>query len=166
MKETQKFKILVTLVLVFWYVAMPQKGYMPFSTDYTHITYMLCHANVWHLAANIFVLWMIREKLYLVSSIVIAFLFSYVPVAGTIWDSFVFADQTMGFSGVLFAICGIKWGRYIWWQNSQVEKRASTKAFLYKALPWAFIGVLIPHVNWSLHLYCMLAGFVYGRCRR
>ncbi len=166
MKTNTKLKILVTLVLVWWYFNMPQKGYIPFSDDYTHLTYMLCHANIWHLAANVFALWMIRDELYLTSSILIAFLFSFAPVIGTIWEGFVFADQTMGFSGVIFAICGIKWGRYIWRQNNQRKKRLSTKAFVLKVLPWAFIGVLIPHVNWCLHLYCMLAGFVYGRCRR
>ena len=83
-------KIAVTLVLVAWYFLMPQKGYTADTEDPAHITYILCHANIYHLAGNVFVLWMMKGRLHIASSITIAILCSYIPVIGTIWDSFVF----------------------------------------------------------------------------
>ena len=158
-------KIVVTLVLVAWYFLMPQKGYTADTEDPAHITYILCHANIWHLAGNVFVLWMMKGRLHIASSITIAILCSYIPVIGTIWDSFVFDGETMGFSGVIFAIAGIQWGWYIFDSYGEKRKKAE-KTFLTKVLPFAFVGILIPHINWCIHLYCMMSGFIYGRCRR
>ena len=164
-RETTE-KLLVSVVLIAWYICMPQVGYTGDMESPAHLTYMLSHANIWHLAGNVFVLWMMRGRLHLLSVIAIAFLASFIPSIGSVWDGFAFDGQTMGFSGAIFAIAGIQWGRYIWRQNNNEKQQEATKAFLTKALPWAIVGVLIPHINWSLHLYCMMAGFIYGRCRR
>lgn len=159
-------KLLITLLMVVWYVWMPQRGYIYSTENATHITYILCHANLWHLAANLFVLWMIRGKLYLPSSIMIAFLASYLPAFGSVWEGLVLNTPTVGCSGMLFAMCGTKWGRYIWHESDSEKQRKLTKDFLLKIVPFTLVGALIPHFNWSLHLYCLMAGFVYGRCRR
>lgn len=166
MSRELKEKLLVTLMLVAWYIWMPQVGYTSSIEGSEHFTYMLCHANIWHLAGNVFVLWMIPGKLYLAGSIVIAFLSTYLPALGSVWDGLLFDGQTMGFSGVLFAIAGVQWGKHIWLQSSRYKQRKETWTFLTKALPWTLAGVLIPHINWSIHLYCMMFGFIYGRCRR
>lgn len=161
-------KTAVALVTVAWFALMPQEGYhnnVDGTTDVLHhITYMVSHANVWHLAGNLFVLWLLNPRLHLLPSLVIAFVMSFLPVFGPIWP---LDGVTMGFSGVLFAILGIKWGAYC-----RVFKPAGMwfvmeahREFAMKMLPLALIGIVIPHVNWCLHTYCLLAGFVYGRYR-
>ncbi len=158
-------KLIMSALLIAWYIWMPQVGYTDDINSPAHVTYLLCHTNIWHLAGNVFVLWMMPGRLWLLSSLMIAFLCSFIPVPGSVWDGFMFDGQTMGFSGVLFAIAGTQWGYHIRYSYDEKRKTAQ-KAFLTKALPWAIVGVLIPHINWSLHLYCMMAGFIYGRCRR
>lgn len=157
-------KAVVTVVLVAWWLFMPVMGYE--ANDFAdanierHLMYMLSHANVWHLAGNLFVLWIMRNKLYLLPSMMIAFLCSLIPASG-IWP----IGQTVGFSGVLFAIAGIKWGVYCrsFVLAGRWFEREALWEFSVKALPFALAGALIPHINWCLHLYCLLAGFAYGR---
>ena len=163
-RETTE-KLLVSVVLIAWYICMPQVGYTGDMESPAHLTYMLSHANIWHLAGNVFVLWMMRGRLHLLSAIAIAFLASFIPSIGSVWDGFAFDGQTMGFSGAIFAIAGTQWGYHIRYSYNE-KRKAAEKDFVTKALPWAIVGVLIPHINWSLHLYCMMAGFIYGRCRR
>lgn len=167
MKRITIEKIAVTTVLTIWWACLPMVGYD--ANDFRdanvmeHLGYMVSHANIWHLLANLFVLWIMRNKLYLLPSLMIAFLYSFIPVFG-IWP----IGMTVGFSGVLFAIAGIKWGvycRYSFWYSRE-KGRAAAWGFVRKVLPYALAGALIPHVNWCLHLYCLLAGFVYGRYNR
>lgn len=154
-------KILVTLVLVSWYVWMPHRGYATGSDDIPgHYLYMLSHASVWHLLGNLLVLWLFKRRLWLMPSLVIAVLASFLPVMGSVWDGFRASGITMGFSGVIFAMAGVGWG--VWCPDGWSDIMAFRRLCM-KVVPFALIGVLLPHVNWCLHLYCLLAGFVYGR---
>lgn len=159
-------KCVVSYILVVSFVFLPAIGYSNWEIDnpLPHVAYMFCHANVWHLAGNLFVLWILRGRLHLIAAMMIAYLFSLLP-SWSIWGE---VGVTMGFSGVLFAICGIKWGIYCYYASSmgRIFGRTALHEFMIKALPFALIGIVIPHLNWCIHLYCMLAGFVYGRCRR
>ena len=166
MKRELIEKCVVTAVLVAVFVFAPAVGYTngDIERPHLHIAYMFCHANIWHLAGNIFVLWILRGKLHLAASMMIAYVFSLLP-SWSLWGE---VGVTMGFSGVLFAICGIKWGIYCRYASAmgKLFGRTAFREFAMKGLPFALIGILIPHINWCIHLYCMLAGFVYGRCRR
>ena len=167
-------KLIVTAVLTVWWLTMPVTGYAPIgfrgliaSLDAAntgdHLLYMVSHANIWHLLGNLFVLWIMRSRLYLQESLAIAFLCSYLPAVGLFP-----IGMTVGFSGVLFAIFGIKWGVYCQ-AGDAAGKEAGDMAlinFICKALPFALIGLIIPHVNGCLHLYCLIAGFLYGRYNR
>lgn len=160
-------KCVVAYVLVACYALLPAIGYENGDTErlLPHVAYMLCHASVWHLAGNLFVLWIMRGRLYLYSSLVIAFLASFIQAFSIYGD----VGVTLGFSGVLFAIVGTKWGLYIGeWRHLGATPmvRKYFRHFLMKILPFAVIGILIPHVNWCLHTYCLLAGFAYGWFRR
>lgn len=160
-------KCVVSYILVVSFVLLPAIGYENGDVESTlpHIAYIFCHANVWHLAGNLFVLWIMRGRLYLIPSLAIAFLCSFIPGFSIYGD----VGVTLGFSGVLFAIVGTKWGLYIGeWRHlcATPMVRKYFRHFLMKILPFAVIGIIIPHVNWCLHTYCLLAGFAYGWFRR
>lgn len=137
-------KITVTLILIVSYLFLPQYGFNGGEAGLDNILYPLSHANIWHLMANIVCLWMIPCELHLGTSFLIAVLCSFLPC---------FTEEpTLGFSGVLFAIVGMSWGRVrrfrdMVWRN---------KVFLV-------IPFLIPHINAFIHVYCMVVGYIVGR---
>lgn len=189
-------KIVVTMVLTAWWLFGPVVGYgdvleggryvLEQDKDMAdivmpHVLYMVSHANFWHLLGNIYVLWLVSNRLYLWRALVIAFLCSWLPGVGSIWE--IVNNEpvalTVGFSGVLFAIFGIKWG---FWCVGQHKGRISRKGrvldeqrtaisperlkrFCTHVVPFAVIGFFIPHLNWTIHLYCLTAGFFVGMLR-
>lgn len=160
-------KCVVSYLLTLCFIFAPAVGYTngDMENGEDHLLYIVSHANVWHLAGNLLCLWLMRRRLYLYSSLMIAFLASYIPAFSIYGDMGV----TIGFSGVLFAIVGTKWGIYIGeWKRlgAYPMVRKYMRHFLIKILPFALVGILIPHVNWCLHTYCLLAGFAYGWLRR
>lgn len=192
-------KVVITVVLVLWWAFMPIVGCYPMGVEgscdqiathsndgafelvSSHVLYMVSHANFWHLAGNLFVLWMIPNRLYLLEAVIIAFITSWLPGVGSIWD--IWNNEpvaaTVGFSGVLFAIFGIKWGVYCVGQHKgrisrkgrvMDEQRTAISAkrlkmFCVRVLPFALIGFLVPHLNWTIHLYCLTAGLLVGMVR-
>ena len=167
MNRTTVEKIVLTVAMAVWLVFLPMTGYDSNVIDGSdvpnHLAYMLSHANIWHLLGNLFVFWLFRGNLYLLESMIIAFVFSFFPAWG-IWP----IGVTVGFSGVIFAILGIKWGVYCRdsAEKSEESGDAAMVNFITKTIPFVLIGIVIPHINWCLHLYCLLAGFVYGRYNR
>lgn len=164
-------RLLLTVVMVAaFFLAME-----PQDTLSLHAWRMFLHVNVWHLAGNLFVLWMmLRGELYLLPSLVIGFVVSFLPA----WSIYGDLGVTLGFSGVLFAIVGVKWGRLslrenhkTQWEGTPAIKPLGTltpafRQFLMKPLPIALVGVLVPHLNWCVHTYALIAGYIYGRYRR
>lgn len=165
-------KAVVTVWLVAWWVTLPAIGYYPVGeTDghtigmiWEHLLWPMSHANVWHLAGNLWVLWWLKGRLYMWESYVMAVLCSFLPVVPGLWEMLPAGEPagtvaTCGFSGVLCAIIGVKWGAWI-------KSRYSITAywtFARRVLPFVAVGFLIPHVNWCIHLYCLVAGVVYGK---
>jgi membrane associated rhomboid family serine protease len=190
-------KVVITVVLVLWWLFGPVVGTVPMGIEgsgnaaayaegwqwmvASHVLYMVSHANFWHLAGNLFVLWMIPNRLYMLEAVIIAFVTSWLPGVGSIWE--VLSGEpigtTVGFSGVLFAIFGIKWGVYCVGQHKgrisrkgrvMDEQRTAISAkrlkmFCVRVLPFALIGFLVPHLNWTIHLYCLTAGLLVGMVR-
>lgn len=155
-------KTVISVVLTACWLLLPAVGYQDCDIkDAAHFYYMFCHVNIWHLAGNLFVLWLMRGRLYLMPSLLIAYWCSLIPAFSIYGD----VGMTIGFSGVLFAIWGIKWGAYCRRNIIPLDRYEVIWRFMTKVLPFAMIGIVIPHVNWCLHLYCLLAGFVYGRFR-
>ena len=153
----------MTAVMVLWWLLLPMTGYRPGEYDlWPHAAYMWSHANVWHLAGNLFVLWIMRGRLYVMESMVIAFIASYLPA----WSIYGDVGMTLGFSGVLFAIAGMKWGVYCTKRYGRYLSLCAVEQFALKALPFALIGIVIPHLNWCIHLYTLIIGYIYGRSRR
>lgn len=100
-------KCVVTAVLVVSFALLPAVGYRNGETEQLlpHAAYMLCHANVWHLAGNLFVLWIMRGKLHLIPSVMIAFLTSFIPS----WSMWGEVGVTMAL--VYLSLTGRKFGR-------------------------------------------------------
>ncbi len=166
MTYTAFTKATVTLVLVLWWWRMPETGYPPAGgTIWEHLLWPLSHANVWHLAGNLYCLWAgLKGRLCLRKCYLLAVLCSFLPVVPGLWELMPDADAsggmaTCGFSGVLCAMVGVKWG--VWFKGCHGMTAYGT--FCKRVLPFVAVGFLIPHVNWSIHLYCLLAGLMYGR---
>lgn len=136
-------KLLVSIVLVLTFVFLPKYGYLGYGDIWNHLLYPFSHANIFHLLANILCFWMIRCKTYLLLCFIVSFLCSFLPSLS--------CEPTMGFSGILFAIVGMSWGR----SGRFLEMLKRNMWFL-------IIPMFIPHVNGLLHVYCMLAGYILG----
>lgn len=141
-------KLVVGFVLVGSYFLLPKYGFTSsLHPLINHLLYPLSHANIWHLAANLFFLWLLPCKLYILTTFVCSVLCSFLPCFSS--------EPTMGFSGVLFAIVGMSWG-----------KVGRFKDMLWKNRWYLVLPFFIPHVNAFIHLYCLLAGYMCGLCVR
>lgn len=136
-------KVIVSIVLVVSWVAMPQFTF-PGDGISGHLLYPISHANIFHLLANVLCLWMIPCGLHLSSAYLVAVTCSFLPCY--------LGEPTMGFSGVLFAIVGMSWGRV-----------RRFREMLWRNKYWLIIPMFIPHINALLHIWCLLAGWVVGR---
>ena len=183
-------KVMMTVLLVVWWLYGPRVGYYPvgetdghtIGTLWEHIFWPLSHANVWHLAGNLWVLWWLKgERLYIRECYVMAVLCSFLPVGPGLWEILPFGEATeavvtCGFSGVLCGMIGVIWGQWISKCHNLAHSQDNGRkgwgissaywTFAKRVLPFVALGFLIPHVNWSIHLYCVLAGVTYGRWGR
>ena len=146
------FRLVVSLVLVGSYFLLPEYGFtFPLSGSVLgNLLYPISHANIWHLAGNILCLWMLRCPLHIFITYTIAVLCSFLPcpLLPLYGDS---ATLTMGFSGVLFAMVGISWGRIHRFRD------------MMRRNWWVLIiPAFLPHINFLIHIYCLLVGYLYG----
>lgn len=162
-------KGMIVGVMTLCWMLMPECGYSEWHDVSGHLLYVFSHANVWHLMCNLLCLMMIRGRMYAWESYCIAVVCSWLPLLpGVFWNE---GGMTMGMSGWLFAAVGMKWGVY--WRHEEERcpydplygKRQPLKEFCIKVLPVAVMGAFVPKMNWSLHLYCVVAGLVVGRFR-
>ena len=162
-------KVLVTVLLVIWWWLVPTVGFggrhdvATCGTIWEHLLWPMGHANVWHLAGNLWVLWWLKGRLHLRVAYLMAVVCSMVPGVPGVWELFSLAEPagTVGFSGVLCAVIGMRWGEWV----KGCCDTAAYVTFGKRVLPFVAVGFLVPHVNWSIHLYCLLAGLAYGRCK-
>ena len=162
------FRLVVVFVLVGSYFLLPKYGFTfispvcsdsvgtpisHFSSLISHLTYPLSHANIFHLAANCLCLFLLRCPLHLAITYTIAVLSSFLPSFALssfhIPLSSLHSEPTMGFSGVIFAMVGMSWGRV----HRFREMLSRNKWFL-------IIPAFIPNINALLHLYCLLLGYL------
>ena len=114
----KRASILVICFLVTSYLILPRYGFTypsPVCSDgiATHLLYPISHANIWHLACNCVCLLAMRCPLHLPATYIIAVMASFLPsFTISVQQGFaLLSEPTMGFSGVLFAIGGMAWGR-------------------------------------------------------
>lgn len=138
-----KAKLLLTTLSLFVSLLHSRgMGFLANDSLIPHLIYSFQHANIWHMLANLFVLWNIKQKMNVVSGFLIAVAASFLPM---------FTDRsTVGMSGLLFAMFGIMWG-----------ERGDFKGFLKAGMPVILIMMVIPGINGLLHLYCYLIGYIW-----
>lgn len=105
---------------------------------WTHLTYHFTHANIFHLLANLYVLWTMRRVRW-VPAYLISTLISLIP-----------ATEVAGLSGLIFASYGVSCG---------IRNRLRT---LLTLAVFAIVWGLFPGVSLTIHILSLLIGFAYG----
>lgn len=131
---------------------------------------LLFHANIFHLLGNLFVLWMLQlDRNHtphegtnrIIEGCIIAVLCPFLPSFHIDLPNFqlstINSQLTLGFSGAIFAIVGAMWGEAF----RKRPTKKTTSLFVTRCLPWAVVGIFIPHVDGMLHTYCLFAGLLY-----
>ena len=122
-------------------------GFVHSSGIIDHLLFCFCHANVFHLLGNLFFMWVMKIPLRIIPSFIISFMCSFIP-SPIMWD---FKEiETCGLSGVLFASLGMAWGKV-----GDFRKMSR-----YVLVPVLIYG-LIPKMNFLMHVYCLLLGYIY-----
>ncbi len=159
MNRYVRLRLVVSIGLVGSYFLLPKYGFTAFNGPFAaHLLYPFSHANIFHLLANILCLWLLRCQLHLpityATAVLCSFLpsFSFYDIADTITTATAAGQEpTCGFSGVLFAMVGISWG-----------KIRRFKEMIRRNMWFLVLPAFIPHVNALIHLYCILAGYLCG----
>lgn len=146
----------------FWQVAtfIAPSGYLDVAKWLpwqTHVFGQFLHANVFHLLANVVVLWQLRFSL---RNLAVAYLLS-IPATLAVWQG-----TAIGFSSVLYALMGM---RLEAWRLS----RAEWTWFIAANVATAFV----PGIAFGVHCAAFALGWIYikvkglwdeyrGACRR
>lgn len=143
-------KTIITFILAVFFL---YKDTCPLPTEGVGWVFVspFIHANIFHLMANVYCLWLIRYPLRIYATIPIAM------VSLTMPQLFLYErEPIMGFSGVLFAIFGWAWGNTI----ERERLIPLTKRMTKVCLPPIIICGLFPHVSMTIHIYCLYIAFV------
>jgi hypothetical protein len=136
-------RYVLSCLLVVSYFLFPRYSYVWADGDLcNHFLYSFSHVNIFHLGVNILCLMLLRCPLRFFESYLCCVFSSFLPS----WSG-----DTCGFSGYLFAMVGISWGRI------GLFRRMIEKNVWYLVIP-----LFIPGVNGLLHLYCLLLGYFVG----
>ena len=142
-----KTRIAITILLVVSFFFLPKYAYTS-SLGIEHFLYPISHANIVHLLVNILCLWMVRCPVNILVTYTVAVIASYLPAVSLYGLQEI---PTMGFSGILFAMVGITWGRVQRFKDMFIKNK------WYLIIPF-----FIPNINAFVHIYCLLLGFAYG----
>ena len=145
----------LAILLVVSFLCLPKIGYYPLGAEdfnlIKNILFPLSHANIFHLACNILCALRIITGFHtLIPAFIISFLASLIP-APVLSDWSLTITPIMGASGILFAIIGIRWGRY-----------GSFKGMLSRLWFFFLITAFIPNVAVLFHIYCIIIAYAYG----
>lgn len=154
-------KIIITIALVTPYIVGYKVGYTDYRNFGEHVTFVFSHANIFHLLCNLLAFWCVRGSMHIIPAFAINLLASYIAPCSSL--------PTMGASGVLFAVIGIKWGTYFAneyfnnWVERDIDilKHNAKKFLLYVIAPMALM-VLLPNVNYALHFCALCLAMIYA----
>lgn len=147
MKPNNIILYIVVLALVF-FGFNPDWGYMSGSPWWTHITYNFAHANIFHLAANMLVAFLLlfnrNDKWWLWPvSFLVATACSFIIST---------PKPTVGLSGMLFAYYGIIF----------LKDGAQWKPLLQTVVYMAVSCLFVSRMAVGLHFICLFIGVLIG----
>ena len=132
---------LIALSCIIFYYDHQTYGFSTHSGLKDHLLYHFCHANVFHLAANLLALYAFRPRIYTcIVAYTCAVLVSYIPII--IYDT-----PTMGLSAFLFAA----YSRKFYFHHLNPSR------LILLQLAFAFI----PGINWMIHIAAFISGYLY-----
>ena len=134
---------------------LPTQAFSPASPFHTHLLYHFFHANIFHLAANILCLFLIKFPIRYLKAFLVATFVSFLPCPTWQWSQMSFEYiPVCGLSAFLLAVIGIAWG-----EVSTFNRMVKTTL-----LPVAVFS-LLPNVNLLIHVYALIFGFVVGKLK-
>jgi hypothetical protein len=118
-----------------------------------HPVSVISHANIFHLLANLYCVWLMKFPARWLTAFVIGITATFVPAPVWSWGEMGFVLMpTCGLSGVILAAVAMEWARV----------GGLKKMMKYLVLPILPL-TLIPNINTPIHLYCIAGGYVLGR---
>ena len=116
-----------------------------------HVLSVISHANIFHLMANMYCVWLMRFKAHWIPAFVTGILATFIPSPVWSW-------KEMGF--VLMPSCGLS-GVIL----AAIAMRYAEVAGLRKLLRWVVLPILpltlVPNINTPIHLYCIIIGYFW-----
>lgn len=165
-------KQLITIILFSLYIT---NVHIPTTAGFaSHLLFHFTHCNIFHLLCNLCCLWSIKGNLHLIPAYLIATAASFIPApcllpaaSAALLHHLVPAASpagllppTQGFSAILLAIIGYKWGKWFAKPHTPQQRTSAIKRIaLYILLP-TIICAFIPNVNASLHFYSFTLAFI------
>lgn len=114
-----------------------------------HMLFSFFHANIFHLLGNLLCLVMLKGRMHVAADFVSAVVASFMPVIFI--PALSPSLPVCGFSAVLFAEVGIRFGR-----SEQFMRMIKAS--------WLFFTIIffVPKIVMGIHLYAMIIGYLIG----
>ena len=133
--NNKKYKVCASGIIALIYIAQ----YLGMPMYLTCFTYQFYHANIFHLAANLYALWIVRFDR---RNILPAYIISVV--------AYLLFPHAIGLSGVLMAVIGIYANKKVW------------KYYIV----FSVVTFFVPNIAFGVHTTCFVSGFIYGKIQR
>ena len=118
-----------------------------------HVAAVFSHANIFHLAANLYCMALIRFKADWITAFIIALCATFLPAPVWSWKEMGFVIMpTCGLSGMILAAIAAEWAKVR-------DFKSMLKWLVVPILPLT----IVPNINTSIHLYCIFIAFLTKR---
>lgn len=138
--------IVMTLLTINNILLSKSIGLHSYCSLLERLLYPFIHANILHLVVNLYIFNLCFYKCNMsVRQMALSFLIALFAPSSLI--------NVVGLSGVCFALFGILFAHI---------KKGKRKTYLTQVFVTILIGLVVPHLAWSVHLFCFIIGMVLG----